>query len=164
MTGLIINPYNESKITVQTRKGWDIPNIQSHEFSQQEQNQFSAMERHYSLVTWRAMPNPIYNCHGLTFASRRTSIFDSSVLQQILDHDGYEQINDADVLPGDIILYFGSNGDIEHSGIVVTIPQSDLKIPRVVSKWGKFKEAEHSAIDCPYSFQNHRYYRVTRWD
>jgi len=160
--GLIINPYYESRIVVQTRKGVAIENYQSHEFSQQEKNQFRAVENRFHPLKWRTEASPIYNCHGLTFASRRTGIFSSGAIREMIEDDGYTLIRDADVLPGDIILYIGDNGEFDHSGIVVHVPSEGLKIPRIVSKWGKFREAEHFANDCPYNYGNHMFYRVTK--
>lgn len=153
---------HETSITVQTRIGHSIPNYQSHEFSPFEQNLFTVYDRKYSRVNFRtAFPNPIYNCHGLTFAARRTCIIDNKSLQTILEDDGYTEIPKERVLPGDVILYYGPEGDIEHSGIVIAMDQQ-YHLPQVVSKWGRFKEAIHWGNDCPYSFQHVRYFRVTK--
>lgn len=164
--GIIIVPNKpiETKITVQTRVGNDIPNSQSHEYSRFEERQYSGIESTHPNAEYRTPPNPIYNCHGLTFASKRTGIYESFVLQSVLDEDGYTEVEREQVLPGDIILYVGERGDIEHSGIVVSKPDKHLMIPKVVSKWGKYKEVVHWANDCPYSFANPKYYRVTEWD
>ena len=107
----------------------------------------------------RTNPNPIYNCHGLTFASRRTWITDNESLHHIINDDGYKKIDLEQVLPGDIILYFSEDGDIMHSAIVISKPDNHLKIPQVLSKWGKYKEIIHVANNCPYDF-NVEYYRV----
>jgi hypothetical protein len=48
-----------------------------------------------------------YNCHGLTFASRRTRIYD---VQQVLAEDAYEHIPLNEVEPGDVIVYFYGKG------------------------------------------------------
>jgi len=77
-----------------------------------------ALRRQYVTAKHRpTFPCSTYNCHGLTFAARRTGISDSAVVQKILTEDGYEQINDRRSLsPGDIVLYISSiNNDIEHS-------------------------------------------------
>lgn len=105
--------------------------------------------------------SPFYNCHGMTFASRRTGIFENSALAQILEEDKYVMIPTEQVLPGDVILYMAANGDIEHSGIVVEPPtEKNLNIPLVFSKWGRYLEAVHLANRCPYSAERIRYYRV----
>ena len=151
-------------IALQTRIRHDIPNNQSHEFSAYEKRLFPALERRFNKAVFRDPPNPIYNCHGLTFASRRTGITDNEALKTILAEDGYHKVAPKDVLPGDTILYYQEDGDVEHSGIVVSKPESPLNIPWVLSKWGSFKEVVHHANDCPYEFRNVEYYRVTEWD
>ena len=96
----------------------------------------------------------------MTFASRRTGIFERAVINQILDEDGYVEVSASQVLPGDVIIYFAPDGDTEHSGIVVSAPTIDLGIPQVVSKWGKYSEFVHWANSCPYTFAKARYYRI----
>lgn len=156
----VINPDpNQANIILQTKNGRNIPNVQSHETSPFERNQYSRFERNFTSVKFRSNPNPAYNCHGLTFASRRTAITDNPSLYHILEDDRYEEIQKDNVLPGDVILYFSDNGDIEHSGIVVSEPDRYLKIPDVVSKWGRYKEVIHPANNCPYTY-NVKYYRV----
>jgi hypothetical protein len=158
-----LNVPHETSIVVETRRGTRIPNYQSHEFSAFEMNQFHDIERDYPQVEFRTpLPNPIYNCHGLTFASRRTGIYDSGALDTILREDGYTEVDRNSVLPGDIILYFGDGGDIEHSGVIISEPDQQLHVPKVVSKWGRYKEAVHWANNCPYDFGRVRYYRVTK--
>lgn len=102
-----------------------------------------------------------YNCHGLTFASRRTGIWDAESVTKILKMDGYEKIQPSDVLPGDVLLYVSAEGDIEHSAVVVIKPtRESLNIPIVFSKWGIGPEFIHPANNCPYAFNNHEYYRI----
>ena len=75
--------------------------------------------------------------------------------------DGYEEVGKESVLPGDVILYLDTAGDIEHSGVVVDPPNASiLGVPRVYSKWGKYAEIIHWGNRCPYNFSNVRYYRV----
>lgn len=150
---------NEKSIIMQTKIGRDIPNSQSHEISAFERNQYSRIDKDFHYIKFRTNPNPIYNCHGLIFASRRTGISDNEALHHILDDDGYAEIEEGDVIPGDTILYFSTDGDIEHSGVVVSKPDKQLRIPDVLSKWGKYKEVIHAANNCPYTF-NVKYYRV----
>ena len=163
-TILTPNKAHYTDITLHTRIRHDIPNSQSHEFHSYEKRLFLELEGKFSKAVFREPPNPIYNCHGLIFASRRTGITNNNALQTILHDDGYQEITPADVLPGDIILYYYEDGDVEHSGVVISKPDSQLRIPWVLSKWGRFKEVVHYANDCPYDFSYFRYYRVTKWD
>jgi len=123
--------------------------------------QYPRIEReHGSAYVVCAEATPRFNCHGMTFASRRTCIFESSELMKILKEDGYELIQAAEVSPGDVIVYVSDDGDFEHSGIVVEVPKAlTLNIASVRSKWGKFKEVIHPANRCPYTY-NVRYYRI----
>ena len=89
------------------------------------------------------------------------AIFEKHIdwVELIQNDDNYKNIENDKILPGDIILYFSDNGDIEHSGIVISEPSQYLKIPDVLSKWGKYKEVIHAANVCPYTY-NVKYYRV----
>lgn len=151
---------DRSSIVVQTRKGNDISNSQSFLISNFERSQFPHLKRRYSNVIFRSRPTAVYNCHGLTFASKRTGIHETEEVYKILKDDNYKEVSLNEVLPGDIILYFSSDGDIEHSGVIISEPEPMLLIPKVYSKWGKYCEAIHYANMCPYNFSNVRYYRV----
>lgn len=70
-----------------------------------------------------------YNCHGLTFASRRTWIGKAVEVAKILQDDEYEVIDLRELMPGDIVVYF-LNGDAEHSGVVLEVGY----IPTILSK------------------------------
>jgi len=149
---------------LQTSEGTDIPNYQIREVSAFEANQFADLDANYGASTSRrAEPTPVYNCHGMTFASRRTGIYDDPALYTILREDRYVEVPRDDVLPGDVICYFDDKGAITHTGLVVTSPRDEvLRVPKVCSKWGKYAEVIHWANDCPYRehFATARYYRV----
>jgi hypothetical protein len=92
-----------------------------------------------------------YNCHGLTFAARRTAITDGESIQAILDDDGYVSVVEDGVEAGDIVVY-SEDGDYSHSGIVTKIdPVGNAKVIWVLSKWGKAHEVIHRVHDCPYA-------------
>jgi len=101
-------------------------------------------------------PTRQYNCHGLTFACRRTWIWKSSEVAKILTDDEYQPIELRDVLPGDIVLYT-QNGDVEHSGIVI----KSGYVPIILSKWGPAHEVVHRVNDCPYDAAQVSYHRIT---
>lgn len=151
---------NERSIQLDTARGNPIQNGQIFEISQFEKNQFLFFEKWQRNAELRSSPTPRYNCHGMTFATRRTGIFDAEEINKILAEDDYKEINQQHVLPGDVILYLSPEGDFEHSGIVVSPPDVDLGVPKVVSKWGKYSEFVHWANNCPYAFSNARYYRI----
>ncbi len=151
-------------ISLQTRQGEKIENIQMHLLSTYEKAQFSALvqQYRYTTVMFKGEPTAIYNCHGMTFACRRTGIQDYSEIVKILQQDSYKEIEEiSNVCIGDIILYYDSDGEeVEHSGIIVKEPCAVLGIPIVLSKWGKYKEAIHPANNCPYNFSGAKYYRI----
>lgn len=152
----------ENEIKLQTRTGADIPNFQSKELSIFEANQAPDLEHEWHPLEKRTAALPFYNCHGMTFASRRTTVGDETV-GLILTEDGYEEIPADKVLPGDTIVYYSIEGDPEHSGIVITRPHSSpLNVPEVISKWGKYSELHHLANMCPYTFAGAKYFRIIR--
>jgi len=127
-----------------------------------------ALARKYKAAYMGALhrPTPVchtYNCHGLTFASRRAQITSASVVRKILIEDDYDQIHPNDILPGDIAIYLAEDGDIEHSGIIVSIDAALLgRAPKVLSKWGSAHEVVHQLRDCPYNPIAIEFYRVTK--
>ncbi|MBL7068803.1 MAG: hypothetical protein ISS34_02990 [Candidatus Omnitrophica bacterium] len=146
-----------NSIIVHTRQGNEINNYQGESISLWERSLIKDTIRKYKPIL-RSLSSPIYNCHGMTFASRRTAIDDSQEIHKILKEDEYKEVPSQKVLAGDIILYF-NDGDIEHSGIVILRPKPPLYIPQVYSKWGNGFEAVHYANNCPYNYQV-KYYRV----
>jgi hypothetical protein len=96
----------------------------------------------------RTSPSAAYNCHGLTFASRRTRIIKNSALTAILEDDTYKDIDLQDAMPGDIVIYQSDDGDLNHSGIVVEAGPP-LVVPMICSKWGNAGEFVHGLRDCP---------------
>jgi len=148
------------EIIVQTREANDIENCQGDSLNAFDQAQFIDMRNRFTLAIPRSNPTPIYNCHGLVFASRRTGISNTEEIQKIIKDDKYIEVELNNVLPGDIVLYYSLDGDIEHSGLVVSKPDRDLHLPFVCSKWGKYREMVHSATFCPYNVSLMRYYRI----
>lgn len=113
-------------------------------------------------------PTETYNCHGLTFGSRRTRIYKAAEIRKILADDGYDEVAPNLVEPGDVIVYYAENGDADHSGIVVDVAKrSDnalmlVPTPKVLSKWGSCHEVVHFFNDCPYSLLTVRYFRMKK--
>jgi hypothetical protein len=74
----------------------------------------------------------------------------------ILLDDEYVRINEADAMAGDVIVY-STNGDPEHSGIVVS---RNAKGTWILSKWGPYHEVIHLVTDCPYDATEIVFYRI----
>lgn len=157
---LIGAPEPGRRLHLQTRLGWDIPNEQGEPLVQGETERHRLTAQKYLSSRQLGDPSPYYNCHGLTFASRRTMVTDEVTLQRILMDDGYRPIQANEVSAGDIIVYY-LDGYIEHSGIVIDNPVGPLRIPTIWSKWGRGSEMIHAANNCPYNYQSVRYYRMT---
>jgi hypothetical protein len=119
------------------------------------------LRKNHPKALFRTGPAATYNCHGLTFGSRRTAIHESEEIRKILKEDDYESVDPKRVSPGDVVLYVNSKtGDVEHSAIVVSMEV--FGVPRVLSKWGHFSEAVHLLRDCDYDSERVEYYRVTK--
>jgi len=154
------------ELRLDTAQGNHVPNVRLEaQVFPGELARYAQMERKYgtgfSLIE-RAGPDTRYNCHGLAFACRRTAVEDVNVVLQILAEDRYREVKDESALPGDVLLYFGEHGEIEHSAIILESPEinKNMKVPLVISKWGNYKELIHRASDCPYRFLGARYFRM----
>ena len=167
MSGIIINPANQSapqqSIALQTRKSTDIPNSQITNIAEKDiEQQMLKLKQKYLGVTLR--PNTIsgiYNCHGMTFASRRTGI--NTIQWNILKEDNYIIIKDSPILPGDIVLYISESGEIEHSGMVLSVSDNKLLSSIfVLSKWGDGSEVIHGLYICPYELSNIQFLRCEK--
>lgn len=108
-------------------------------------------------------PCPLYNCHGLTFASRRTALgFTDEEVYRILHEDGYMPISPTQAQCGDIILYIGEDGTIDHSGIVTE--KLEFGNFRIWSKWGvNGNEFQHMLGACSYETRFIKFYRLEPW-
>jgi hypothetical protein len=146
-------------IRLQTALKHDIPNLQFSEISAFERNWAADLPTHYPEATFRTALCARYNCHGLTFASRRTRIAEGSSIALIRVHDNYDEIERRAVLPGDLVVYYDDDGDATHSGIVVA-NEEPLFVPIIVSKWGSGPEAIHRYFDVPQVYgTNHVFLR-----
>jgi hypothetical protein len=116
--------------------------------------------KYYTAVHRPTSPCSTYNCHGLTFAARRTQITQSAVVQQILTEDEYQEISDNQILAGDIVIYYDRlTNDAEHSGVVIEVDQFG---PKILSKWGDMHEVIHRLSECEYDGGVTRFYRMVK--
>lgn len=156
-----------TKIALQSAIGTDISNDQEAGVADGEYERFLQQFRSKWEPVGCIMRLPAllrYNCHGLTFASRRTWIDNPLLIPQLIDEDGYRELNvNATPTAGDIVVYYDEIAQAEHSGIVVAAPENDhalLQFPRVLSKWAKAFEVLHWAHQCPYESRFMRFYRL----
>lgn len=154
------------RIDLQTAVGKDVSNDQDAVLAPGEYQRFITGFR----AKWQGLHCVLrdpalqrYNCHGLTFASRRTWIDNPDLIPEILRDDGYKEIAPKDVAAGDVIVYYDTRGRAEHSGLVVEVPPTNgfvVGMPRILSKWAKMNEVVHWANQCPYEVRYLRYYRL----
>ena len=115
----------------------------------------------YPFACLRRGPTGQYNCHGMTFANRRTWIGDPQDVQKFLEDDGYRQIKASDAQEGDIVVHYDV-GEISHTGLVISVVQEDRIIGgqavKVLSKWAQGGEYLHAVTDRPYAEQ-----KLTYW-
>lgn len=155
----MINVDGSRSLALQTRNGNNIANVQDLEVPRHRREATKALIRQllgldFPRVTERREATATYNCHGMTFASRRTGIYETAAIELILLDDAYREIGEEQVLPGDIVLYFEPEG-LAHSGVVVAVEQlGSVAVPKVISKWGVAGEYIHPLRTCPYPRAN----------
>jgi hypothetical protein len=163
--------YRDTKIELRTRADNPIENTQVWEHSKFEWHLLGELLDRFNRAERVSEACPVYNCHGLTFGSRRTQV--SPPIFSILEDDGFDKVlSEKDVRPGDIVVYSNVRGEVTHSGFVVwrkaveLVEGSQSVIPMVWSKWGKGYEMIHAVGECPYFEEDGdvvTYYRLKRW-
>ena len=136
-------------IRLETSQRTGIDNYQEREISSFELNWARNLKTLYPNAISRTRSTALYNCHGLTFASRRTGFDARGQLETILRDDSYKEIEMPDVKAGDVVVYFSDRGDANHSGFIVEYRPPEIILPIVCSKWGKAGEFIHGLRDCP---------------
>src|SRR5438309_3982717 len=102
--------------------GLDNPNYQEHSIMDygSTEARWDRHKKQFPSATARTKkPTGVYNCHGFIFGAGRTGIDDPQDVRMILNDDGYVRIDAARSLEGDVVLYVGEDGDVEHSAILV---------------------------------------------
>ena len=146
-------------IRLETSKRTGIDNHQDRQVSAFDVNWARDIPKLHSRAVPRTGVSASYNCHGLTFASRRTHIIDWGEIQKILRDDNYKEVELKDVKPGDIVVYL-RDGDANHSGMVVEHTPNLTVLPMVCSKWGAAGEFIHGLMDCPAAYgPDYKFYR-----
>jgi len=156
------NPLHPTSIKLQTRAGNDIVNSQIWEIDTNDVIRTEANFKKYVGIQERTGVTNVYNCHGLTFASRRTGIDADKELAKILREDKYDEVDRNNVMPGDVIIYYDKFDSFVHSGIVVENHHGPMFSVSVVSKWGGHKEFIHNYVQCPYDSSAIKFYRINQ--
>jgi hypothetical protein len=135
-------------IRIETSKRRGIDNHQDGEIIEGNKLWFRNLPSLHPNAKVRTNPSVLFNCHGLTFACRRSKILDLRNIRKVLEDDCWSEMALADILPGDIVIYFDGDGDANHSGIIVQYSPEELT-PLIVSKWGYGPEFVHRLSDVP---------------
>ena len=157
-------------IILETKRGTSILNEQAPAPSAQSINTFNILLGKHFAWKVRKPPCGVYNCFGLVWASRRTSIYEQVELDKIVDDDGYIRYdNYASAQIGDLVVFLDiDNKDgFLHVGLIVEIRQLDVGhsttssgVPWVLSKWDDSSgEVLHPIEDVPYN-DYHLKYRI----
>ncbi len=164
-----MNPRPGRGILVQTYSGADtVPNCIDPELEAQavEFNKREIKKKGLIGVKHLEPPTGRFNCHGLVFASRRTCIppsnmLDSVNIDDLLQEDLYERVNSQPQV-GDVVVYRG-NREIEHTGYVVNVDSlGGLETVWVWNKWGALEECVHPANTSPYEDCTIEYWRLVQ--
>jgi hypothetical protein len=145
----------QKKIVLQTRAGRNIANSQSCEPGEIIHINYNRLSRQHPGWRRRKPACGIYNCFGLIWASRRTSIYDENEITKILIDDGYHRLDDeTKLLPGDIVIYLSRTDrerDTLHAAVILAMEMiGTAAIPFVISKWSDaYGEDIHALRDLP---------------
>ncbi len=155
------------EIILQTRVGHSVPNSQSCEPDEKTKTLYDLFRKQHPFWKPRKAACGIYNCAGLAWANRRTSIYDENAYSKIIKDDGYRPIATEEQLqPGDIVIYLRPTIDnlrnTLHVGIVLISDEiGEIKIHWVLSKWSdQYGEDIHKIRDIPSYFGE---YLVELW-
>jgi hypothetical protein len=142
-------PMDKASIALATSKNRPIPNKRMPELAPQTA---LAAKKLHAKGSWQLRSRrSTYNCVGLVFANRRTFIEPEEIPMILQDDEYVEVTRDADVMPGDIVIYKNSaTDDIIHIGLVLaTEGVFETRKIRVLSQFGRIGEYIHDAHDVP---------------
>jgi hypothetical protein len=135
----LTRPGERPELKLESRAYQQIPNAPTLEPDNERLQRFAEVQqaRHGSAELRRIAGH--YNCFGLAFGSRRTSIGNvSGELSKIYSDDSYRKIAFEELTPGDLVMYL-HNGTIEHVATVLSLslwtPNRQRSV-KVLSKWG----------------------------
>lgn len=141
------------RFILQTRERHDVANAQACEPDERTRTFYQIFRKPHPFWKLRKAACGVYNCAGLVWANRRTSIYDESEYSKILDDDGYHPIPEEQLQPGDIVIYLRrtTERDTLHVGTVLYLDQvGTTTVTWVLSKWSdQYGEDIHKLNDVP---------------
>jgi hypothetical protein len=162
MVELLVGLYHEEplEIRLDTHTQKHIPNAQYRNVTKIAVAMEIKQEKEFN-AKYHGEASGVYNCHGLTFANRRTGIYEDSALNLILTEEYQEIRNRKDVAVGDVAVYYENEG-IMHSAVVIQVDRGlELNSIFVLSKSRSFKEIIHAVDNAPAEYGRiKRFYRM----
>jgi hypothetical protein len=148
----------ERSIVVQTRTGKPIPNDIAAEPTERDIRVRAAIrEKHGRGWIPRKPECGVYNCAGLTWASRRTAIRADEHWDLIFKEDGYRKFTPSEEppRPGDLVVYREKDIGYLHVGLILACENlGEVITPRLLSKWDDASgEYFHWVNDTPFYHQ-----------
>ncbi len=121
------------------------------EWTAQEKKDINdAIKKAFPNLTVADDPSKVYDCHGLTFKSKKMRI-DNDAVDIILKDQGWTPAEDKKHKKGDIVVYRDKAGRVTHSGVVEEVGV-DGNASKVRSKWGMLGEYVHAPKDVPAAY------------
>ena len=138
----------KGRIVLETRERRRIDNEVAPEPGEQAHRKYAALRKKFGQA-WINRKGPCggYNCYGMVFATRRTAIYEDEQIPDILKDDGYRQIPEKEVRPGDIVLYRDQRLGLLHAALVMRCKEWEGATPVsfALSKWNDVcGEDEHN--------------------
>jgi hypothetical protein len=143
----------ERKLVLSTAKGNPIDNVIELDPNDRTKRKWAAIRAQHPRWEERRPDTGVYNCAGMTWASRRTTILGE--YHDILRDDGFRKLHAGEVAQrGDLVLYV-DGGLHAHVGVVQGFEQGLVAggppIPIVLSKWDSVSgEYFHRLNDHPF--------------
>lgn len=132
-------------IRLETRAGNRIPNEQRRQRDDSSMAAAETLARQSGVEKTRSLSS-VYNCFGMVFASRRTTVSHDHI-GMILKDDRYARLRSVEeVVAGDLILYTDGTGQYSHVSVVISPRFGEGGAgndPLVLSQWGADGEYFH---------------------
>jgi hypothetical protein len=149
---LLLGRDTERKLPLFTAKGNPIENVIELDPNDRTRKIWAYQRQRHPLWEERKPDTGVYNCAGMVWASRRTSIMGE--YHKILADDGYRLLRAGEECScADLVLYKNDVGTHMHVGVVILKPGimgGRPNIPAVLSKWNSVSgEYVHSVNDHP---------------
>jgi hypothetical protein len=136
-----------------------VDNAQAYEPDEKTRTLYNVFRKPHPFWKLRKTACGVYNCAGLVWANRRTSIYEENEYLKILMDDGYRPTTEEQLQPGDIVIYLTltTERNTIHVGIVLYLDHiGTTTVPWILSKWHEqYGEDIHILKDVPEYYGNY---------